>query len=162
MIDRSMIEAIARAEGTSLEEATFDGRKLKWTAEARRLLREVPDAYLRRRAKARIEKMVRMQKLSVVTRELAVPLVEETVGSDRLDASRGSQEADGEVFESVAAASPNTVSEHSTKLDELKRTTKMAPSQSHLNWVDAETGGLNEVAAGRVAVIQPLVHGVQD
>src|SRR5256712_6206871 len=87
VIDRQGVEAIAAAEGTTLEEATFDGRKLKWAAEARRVLRDVADAYLRRRAKARIEKVARMQKLAVITRELAVPLIEETVGSDRLDAS---------------------------------------------------------------------------
>src|ERR671925_640418 len=82
VIDRQVVEAIAAAEGTTLEEATFGGRKLKWTAEARRALRDVGDAYLRRRAKARIEKVARMQKLAVITRELAVPLIEETVGSD--------------------------------------------------------------------------------
>src|SRR5881397_3999634 len=70
VIDRNVVEAIAAAEGTALEEATFDGRKLKWTAEARRVLRDVTDAYLRRRAKARIEKVARMQKLAVITREL--------------------------------------------------------------------------------------------
>src|SRR5262249_61254815 len=61
--DRHVVEAIAAAEGTTLEEDTFDGRKLKWSAEARRALRQVGDAYLRRRAKARIEKVARMQKL---------------------------------------------------------------------------------------------------
>ena len=86
VIDRNVVEAIAAAEGTALEEETFDGRKLKWTAEARRVLRDVGDAYLRRRAKARIEKVARMQKLTVVTRELALPLIDETVGSERLDA----------------------------------------------------------------------------
>jgi rubrerythrin len=162
IIDRSMVEAIAQAEGTSLEEATFDGRKLKWTAEARRLLREVPDAYLRRRAKARIEKVVRMQRLPVVTRELAVPLIEETVGSDRLDALRGVQEVNSVLPESLGAPSSHIVSERSVTLDELKRTTRMAPSQPHLNWVDAESGGLNEIAAGRVVVVPPTSHGLQD
>ena len=87
VIDRQVVEAIAAAEGTTLEEATFDGRKLKWSGEARRVLRNVADAYLRRRAKARIEKVARMQKLAVITRELAVPLIEETVGSDRPEGS---------------------------------------------------------------------------
>src|SRR5437773_10813995 len=107
VIDRSVVEAIAAAEGTTLEEATFDGRKLKWTAEARRVLRDVTDAYLRRRAKARIEKVARMQKLAVITRELALPLIAETVGSDRLDAS-GTQggEDDGTLVEVVASVSP--------------------------------------------------------
>src|SRR5918912_238346 len=106
VIDRQVVEAIAAAEGTTLEEATFDGRKLKWSAEARRVLRNVADAYLRRRAKARIEKVARMQKLAVITRELAVPLIEETVGSDRLDGSgaQGGDEAEARVT-AVAPAS---------------------------------------------------------
>src|SRR4029450_1568817 len=104
VIDRNVVEAIAAAEGTTLEEATFDGRKLKWTAEARRVLRDVTDAYLRRRAKARIEKVARMQKLSVITRELALPLIEETVGSDRLD-SLGAQGGD-EAAPRVTAVAP--------------------------------------------------------
>ena len=162
VIDRSVVEAIARAEGTTLEEAAFDGRKLKWSAEARRLLREVPDAYLRRRAKARIEKVARMQKLPVITRELAVPLIDETVGSDRLDASGAAHIPGDEALERAAAPSQHVVSERAAKLDELKRTTKMAPSQPHLNWGDAETGNLNEIAAGRVAVVPPEVHGVQE
>ena len=107
MIDRQVVEAIAAAEGTTLEETTFDGRKLKWSAEARRVLRDVADAYLRRRAKARIEKVARMQKLAVITRELAVPLIEETVGSDRLDSSgaQGGDEAETRVT-AMAPASP--------------------------------------------------------
>jgi hypothetical protein len=46
----------------------------------------VTDAYLRRRAKARIEKYARSRKIPVVTRELAFPLIEETVGRDKLGA----------------------------------------------------------------------------
>jgi nucleotide-binding universal stress UspA family protein len=154
VIDRQVVEAIAAAEGTTLEEATFDGRKLKWSAEARRVLRDVADAYLRRRAKARIEKVARMQKLSVITRELAVPLIEETVGSDRLDSSgaQGGDEAETRVT-AVAPASP-----HPQVQSPVKST---AESKPQLNWTNAE-GQLNEVAAGRVAVVPPPVHSRQE
>ena len=154
VIDRQVVEAIAAAEGTTLEETTFDGRKLKWSAEARRVLRDVADAYLRRRAKARIEKVARMQKLAVITRELAVPLIEETVGSDRLDSSgaQGGDEAETRVT-AVAPASPLP------QVQSPVRSTE--ESKPQLNWTNAE-GQLNEVAAGRVAVVPPPVHSRQE
>jgi nucleotide-binding universal stress UspA family protein/predicted Zn-ribbon and HTH transcriptional regulator len=150
VIDRQVVEAIAAAEGTTLEEATFDGRKLKWSAEARRVLRDVADAYLRRRAKARIEKVARMQKLAVITRELAVPLIEETVGSDRLASPgvQGSDEAETRVTP-VAPASTRPPGQSPVRSAE--------ESKPQLNWTNAE-GQLNEVAAGRVAVVPPPAH----
>jgi nucleotide-binding universal stress UspA family protein/predicted Zn-ribbon and HTH transcriptional regulator len=154
VIDRQVVEAIAAAEGTTLEEATFDGRKLKWSAEARRVLRDVTDAYLRRRAKARIEKVARMQKLAVITRELAVPLIEETVGSDRLESS-GAQESDEAAtrLTAVAPASPLPQAQPPVRSTE--------ESKPQLNWTNAD-GQLNEVAAGRVAVVPPPVHSRQE
>jgi nucleotide-binding universal stress UspA family protein len=154
VIDRQVVEAIAAAEGTTLEDATFDGRKLKWSAEARRVLRDVTDAYLRRRAKARIEKVARMQKLSVITRELAVPLIEETVGSDRLESS-GAQESDEAAtrLTAVAPASPLPQAQPPVRSTE--------ESKPQLNWTNAE-GQLNEVAAGHVAVVPTPVHSRQE
>jgi Proto-chlorophyllide reductase 57 kD subunit len=46
----------------------------------------VTDAYLRRRAKARIEKYARSRKIPVITCQLALPMIEETVGRDKLGA----------------------------------------------------------------------------
>jgi nucleotide-binding universal stress UspA family protein len=154
VIDRQVVEAIAAAEGTTLEEATFDGRKLKWSAEARRVLRDVTDAYLRRRAKARIEKVARMQKLAVITRELAVPLIEETVGSDRLDSlgAQGGDEAETRVAPVAPASSRPQVQSPARSTEE---------SKPQLNWTNAE-GQLNEVAAGRVAVVPPPAHSRQE
>jgi nucleotide-binding universal stress UspA family protein len=154
VIDRQVVEAIAAAEGTTLEEATFDGRKLKWSAEARRVLRDVADAYLRRRAKARIEKVARMQKLAVITRELAVPLIEETVGSDRLDSvgAQGGAEAETRVTPVVPASTRPQVQSPARRTEE---------SKLPLNWTNAE-GQLNEVAAGRVAVVPPPAHSRQE
>jgi len=153
VIDRQVVEAIAAAEGTTLEEVTFDGRKLKWSAEARRVLRDVADAYLRRRAKARIEKVARMQKLAVITRELAVPLIEETVGSDRLESS-GAQ-GDDEAETRVTAGAPT-----STRPQVRSPVRSTEESKPQLNWTSAE-GQLNEVAAGRVTVVPP-VHSRQE
>jgi hypothetical protein len=60
--------------------------QVKWSADARDALREVGDAYLRRRAKARVEKYARSRKIPVITCALALPIIEDTVGRDKLGA----------------------------------------------------------------------------
>ncbi|HSE96344.1 MAG TPA: universal stress protein [Methylomirabilota bacterium] len=85
-VDRAAVEAIATAEGGIAEEEVMPGVSVKWAQEARDGLREVPDAYLRRRAKARIEKYARSRRIPVITKELAFPLIEETVGREKLGA----------------------------------------------------------------------------
>ncbi len=86
LIDKAVVEAIAAQEGVVEEEEPLPGITVKWSQDARDGLREVTDAYLRRRAKARIEKYARSKKIPVITRELAYPMIEETVGQDKLGA----------------------------------------------------------------------------
>jgi Zn finger protein HypA/HybF involved in hydrogenase expression len=86
LIDRATVEAIAAEQGGVEEEEPLPGITVKWAAEARDGLREVTDAYLRRRAKARIEKYARSKRIPVITKELAFPLILETVGRDKLGA----------------------------------------------------------------------------
>ncbi len=86
VISREVVEAIATQEGGIEEEESMPGVPVKWSAEARDALREVTDAYLRRRAKARVEKYARSRRIPVITCELALPMIEETVGRDKLGA----------------------------------------------------------------------------
>jgi len=86
VIDRAVVEQIASQEGSAEEEEVMPGVVVKWSAEAREALREVTDAYLRRRAKARVEKYARSRKIPVITCQLALPMIEETVGRDKLGA----------------------------------------------------------------------------
>src|SRR3989441_1999948 len=85
-IDRAVVEAIATAEGGIAEEEVMPGVSVRWANDAREGLREVTDAYLRRRAKARVEKYARSRRIAVITCELALPLIEDTVGRDKLGA----------------------------------------------------------------------------
>jgi hypothetical protein len=85
-VSREVVEAIAAEEGGVAEEEALPGVVVKWSADARDALREVSDAYLRRRAKARIEKYARSRRIPVITCQLALPLIEETVGRDKLGA----------------------------------------------------------------------------
>ncbi|MBI3624534.1 MAG: universal stress protein [Candidatus Rokubacteria bacterium] len=86
LIDRATVEAIAAGQGGVEEEEPLPGITVKWAVDARDGLREVTDAYLRRRAKARIEKYARSKRIPVITRELAFPMIEETVGREKLGA----------------------------------------------------------------------------
>src|SRR5437899_1997309 len=88
IISRNVVEAIAAQEGGIEEEEALPGVQVKWSADARDALREVTDAYLRRRAKARVEQYARSKKNPVITCAVALPLIEETVGRDKLGAGR--------------------------------------------------------------------------
>src|SRR2546423_220527 len=89
IISREVVEAIANQEGGIEEEESMPGVPVKWSADARDALREATDAYLRRRAKARIAKYARSRKIPVITCQLALPMIEETVGREKLGAGWG-------------------------------------------------------------------------
>jgi hypothetical protein len=76
-----MIEKIAAVEGGLEEETTYDGRKLRWSEDARRGLWTMKNAYQRRRVKARVEKRARMMKLDAITLDFARQVIEEETGA---------------------------------------------------------------------------------
>jgi len=78
-IDQETVAAMVADEGGTEAEESFDGLTLKWTLEAKEELRRVPVAYMRRRAKARIEKTARVRRLATITREFVLPIVQESI-----------------------------------------------------------------------------------
>jgi hypothetical protein len=76
-----MIEKIAAVEGGLEEETTYDGRKLRWTEDARKGLWTMKNAYQRRRVKARVEKRARMMKLDAITLDFARQVIEDETGA---------------------------------------------------------------------------------
>src|SRR5262245_42351590 len=130
IISKEAVEAIATQEGGVESEESMPGVQVKWSAEARDALREVTDAYLRRRAKARIEKYARSRKIPVVTCRLALPMIEETVGREKLGAGWDTLLAKTkfEPAEMPAAASSET--------------------STGLGWTEEATARLNRVPAG--------------
>jgi nucleotide-binding universal stress UspA family protein len=80
VVTREEIERIVRDEGGAAEEKTYDGKSLKWSAEARRVLSALSDNYQRRRAKARIEKSARTRRMDTITAEYAKHFIEEELG----------------------------------------------------------------------------------
>ncbi len=81
VISREMIEKIAEVEGGLEEETTYDGRKLRWSEDARKGLWTMKNAYQRRRVKARVEKRARMVKLDAITLDFARQVIEEETGT---------------------------------------------------------------------------------
>ena len=73
-LDVAALRAAAGQEGDAAETG-FDGHKLGWTLEARRLLQQLPAGYLRRRVKAMVEKQARTRRLPAITAEVAEPFV---------------------------------------------------------------------------------------
>jgi hypothetical protein len=81
VISHEMIERIAEVEGGLQEETTYDGRKLRWTEDARKGLWTMKNAYQRRRVKARVEKRARMMKLDAITLDFARQVIEDETGT---------------------------------------------------------------------------------
>ncbi|PYR70203.1 MAG: universal stress protein UspA [Acidobacteria bacterium] len=81
VISREMIEKIAAVEGGLEEETTYDGRKLRWSEDARKGLWTMKNAYQRRRVKARVEKRARMMKIDAITLDFARQVIEEETGT---------------------------------------------------------------------------------
>jgi nucleotide-binding universal stress UspA family protein len=116
VISQEMIERIAEVEGGLQEETTYDGRKLRWSEEARRGLWTMKNAYQRRRVKARVEKSARMRKLDAITLDFARQVIEEETGapldirspsaSVRVDGAQGSREATGAPGKTNGAPDP--------------------------------------------------------
>lgn len=90
-IDRGAIESAGTLDRGDLvtDEETFDGVRLKWTLDAKHVLRRVPSGYDRRRTKARIEKTARVRGLSTVTAEFALDMVEQEIADGSYLSERG-------------------------------------------------------------------------
>jgi nucleotide-binding universal stress UspA family protein len=129
VISKDVVEAIASQEGGIEEEESLPGVAVKWSADARDALREVADAYLRRRAKARVEKYARSRKIPVITCQLALPMIEETVGRDKLGAG----------WDTLLAK---------TKFEPAETPAAAAGADNPYTWTDEATARLNRVPAG--------------
>jgi len=70
-LGKTDVALAAAGEGGLEEDVAFDGFKVQWTRDGKRVLDVVPKGYERRRVKAVIEKMARMERLPAITREFA-------------------------------------------------------------------------------------------
>jgi hypothetical protein len=128
VISQEMIEKIAAAEGGLEEETTYDGRKLRWSEDARKGLWTMKNAYQRRRVKARVEKRARMMKLDAITLDFARQVIEEETGTP-LD---------------IKSSAPQAATE--AKL--VARDDKKNPLISTFDWAEDATQRILRVPAG--------------
>lgn len=78
-LDNEAISNLAPLEGGVVEEETFDRVKLKWTPDARKIVKTLDTGYQRRRAKAQIEKYARTRRLPLITKEMAMEVANVTI-----------------------------------------------------------------------------------
>ncbi|MFQ5568842.1 MAG: universal stress protein [Rhodothermales bacterium] len=88
-LDKDTIAGLAPLEGGIEEEETFDRIKLNWTAEARHALRQVPDGYQMRRARAQIEKNARVKNIPTITLDMVTDVIGDTLDDTKHLAERG-------------------------------------------------------------------------
>jgi nucleotide-binding universal stress UspA family protein len=143
VISREMIEKIAEVEGGLQEETTYDGRKLKWSEDARKGLWTMKNAYQRRRVKARVEKRARMTKLDTITLDFARQVIEEETGTPLDIKSAGP-------VPNVRPASPEAAGEAGapTEARLIARDDKKNPLISTFEWTADAAQRILRVPAG--------------
>ena len=149
VISREMIEKIAAVEGGLQEETTYDGRKLRWSEDARKGLWTMKNAYQRRRVKARVEKRARMTKLDAITLDFARQVIEEETGSP-LDIRPGGFAPPDPPSPSLAGA-PSPRSAPAGTPDGVKliaRDERKNPLISTFDWTSEATQRILRVPAG--------------
>ena len=135
-VSREMIERIAAVEGALSEETTYDGRKLKWSEDAKRALWTMKDAYQRRRTKARVEKSARLKKLDVITLDFARKIVEDETGSPI------------GALEALPDAAKDDVTPMQPGMKLISRDEKKVPLLSTLDWTADAAARVLRVPAG--------------
>jgi hypothetical protein len=142
VISQEMIERIAEVEGGLQEETTYDGRKLRWSEDARKGLWTMKNAYQRRRVKARVEKRARMMKLDAITLDFARQVIEEETGAP-LDIKAPSVD-----MTSARAAEPAENGGGGTETRLIARDERKNPLISTFDWTDDAAQRILRVPAG--------------
>src|SRR5512147_702411 len=82
LVDKSIFEAAANAEGTLETDLAYDDVPMQWTKDAKEAIRAVPAGLQRHRAKAKIEKTTRKLSMTTITLEYAAPMIKEAASED--------------------------------------------------------------------------------
>lgn len=90
-ISPEVAKEILSKEGEGEVETTYDGKKLRWSTEARKQLLAIDDKYQKRRAKARIEKAARMKRIGVISADFARAVIEDAIGKVLFDGESSEQ-----------------------------------------------------------------------
>ena len=82
IVDKSIFEAAAKAEGTLETQMAYDDVPMQWTKDAKEAIRAVPAGFQRRRAKAKIEKSSRKLGMTTITLAYAGPMIQEAASEE--------------------------------------------------------------------------------
>jgi nucleotide-binding universal stress UspA family protein len=149
-VTQEVLDAIAAGEGEVTEETTYDGRRLRWSQDAKAAMRSIPDKYQRRRAKARIEKAARGKKIDPITVEFARRFVEEETGVLYQPAAEAAAKTAtlpaAAPAPIVADLSPDGAEDQGLKM--LGRDAKKVPLLSRLDWTAEAVERILRVPAG--------------
>jgi len=151
VISRETIEKIAAVEGGLQEETTYDGRKLRWSEDARKGLWTMKNAYQRRRVKARVEKRARMTKLDAITLDFARHVIEEETGAPLEVLPRPGGFAQPDPPSPSLAGAPSPRSAPAGTPDGVKliaRDERKTPLISVFDWTDEAAQRILRVPAG--------------
>jgi nucleotide-binding universal stress UspA family protein len=148
VISREMIERIAEVEGGLQEETTYDGRKLRWSEDARKGLWTMKNAYQRRRVKARVEKRARMMKLDAITLDFARQVIEEETGAPLDIAVRSPDARRASPAEASAEAGSAAPVPQPDEARLVARDDKKNPLISAFDWTDDAVQRVFRVPAG--------------
>ncbi|MCZ6757387.1 MAG: hypothetical protein O7C39_03800, partial [Bacteroidetes bacterium] len=134
-LDRDAIEKLAPLEGAIHEEKAFDNVKIKWTDDARMLVKTLSDGYKRRRAKAQIEKRARVRKIFLITKDM----VEDVVG--KTEAATENLEDRGKLGQrAVDGPQPDVKSDGKNIVQNIR--------DGNYSWTPAAVERLNRVPEG--------------
>jgi nucleotide-binding universal stress UspA family protein len=148
VISQQMIEQIAAVEGGLQEETTYDGRKLRWTEDARKGLWTMKNAYQRRRVKARVEKRARMMRLDAITLDFARQVIEEETGAPLEIGTSVLGPASAPAFAEGATARLASASAPPAEARLVARDDKKNPLISPVDWTDDAAQRIFRVPAG--------------
>lgn len=82
VVDKSIFEAAAKAEGGLETQLAYDDVPMQWTKDAKEAIRAVPAGFQRRRAKAKIEKTARKLGMITITLEYAGTMINEAASEE--------------------------------------------------------------------------------
>jgi nucleotide-binding universal stress UspA family protein len=149
VISPEMIEKIAAVEGGLEEETTYDGRKLRWSEDARKGLWTMKNAYQRRRVKARVEKRARMKRLDTITLDFARQVIEEETGTPlELGPGRSSSASAEPRPDAPRGGAPAAGPAAGNDARLIARDDKKNPLISTFGWTDEATQRIFRVPAG--------------
>jgi hypothetical protein len=149
VISQDMIERIAAVEGGLQEETTYDGRKLRWSEDARKGLWTMKNAYQRRRVKARVEKRARMKKLDAITLAFAREVIEEETGTPlEIGSASAPASAPGATARPGEAGHEKMTSNDPGEARLVARDDRKNPLISTFEWTDEAVQRILRVPAG--------------